>query len=214
MFRKIEALFHKSIGRPGAKAVFSLAILIIVLGASPLFCADQIVLVQTGNKDAALWTGFKKYLAGKGYAVSIHEAADTMEKQVETANRINKEKGRFMLVMEMLPSPGGTDVFVAVSNAKKGRGRILEIEEITGSHIAQSEELAALIASRFQKKVKAIPLFALLGIDMPGVFLRLSVQKDRALEAFDMLHDGMANYLKRGIKDERERKSVRRNPPP
>jgi len=213
LFRQVKTLFYGRYPWTGTRAVSCCIFLVLVLCASVLFAADNIVLVHAGTRDAALWNGFKKYLTNKGYVISSYEAADTMEKQVETANRINREKAKFMLVLELVPSDAA-DAFVAVSDAKKGKGMILEVDEVPGSQIGRSEELATSIAAQFQKKVKAIALFALLGIDMPGVFLRLDVPKDRPVEAFNKLHDGILNYMKRGIKDERERKGERRNTPP
>ena len=214
MSRQIKALFIERIKRAGlCPAVVFLVAAIIASCAAPLFAAERIILVQAGTGNAALWNGFKKYLAGKGYTVSAYEAATTMEKQVETANRINRERAGFMLVLEMLPSEK-IDVLVAVSDAKKGKGMILNIEEVPGLHIDSSKELATSIADQFQEKLRVLPLFTFLGIDMPGVFLRLGIPKDKTAEAFGKVNAGMAKYLKRGIKDERERKSERRDTQP
>jgi len=117
-----------------------------------------------------------------------------------------------MLAVELVPSDR-TDAFIAVSSAKKGKGLILNVDEVPGSHAARSGELASSIASAFQRKVKAIPLFMFLGVDMPGVFVRLEVEKTRPAGAFGRLHEGLLNYMKRG-KDERERKGERRDPAP
>lgn len=214
MSRQTMALFIGRIKRAGlCPAVVFLVAAIIVSCAAPVSAADRIILVRAGATDTALWNGFNKYLAGKGYAVSAYEAANTMEKQVETANRINREKAGFMLVLEMLPSEK-TDAFVAISDSKKGKGMILNIEEVPALHIDSSRELATSIADQFQEKSKALPLFMLLGIDMPGVFMRLDIPKDKTTEVFDKINTGMAKYLKRGTRNERERKSERRDTQP
>lgn len=178
----------------------------------PLCAAEHIVLSRAGAGSDAMWNDFRKYLTDKGFTMSIHETPASMEKQVETANRVNKEKALFMLAVELVPSDR-TDAFIAVSSAKKGKGLILNVDEVPGSHAARSGELASSIASAFQRKVKAIPLFMFLGVDMPGVFVRLEVEKTRPAGAFGRLHEGLLNYMKRG-KDERERKGERRDPAP
>lgn len=160
-----------------------------------------------------MWNGLKKYLTNKGFVLSVYDFPGTMEKQVETANRMNKEKALFMLAVELVPSERA-DAFVAISDARKGKGLILNADEVPGSHIARSQELGSFIAAGFQKKVKPVPLFMLFGIDMPGAFVRLEVPKDKPADAFDRLHEGMQNYMKRGSKDERELKSERRNTSP
>jgi hypothetical protein len=189
-----------------------LAGLFLLAAVQPLCAAEHIILSRAGTGDDAMWNSFRKYLAGKGFTMSVYNTPDSMEKQVETANRVNKEKAIFMLSVELVPSDG-TDAFIAVSNAKKGKGLILNVDEVPGSHASRSGELASSIAAAFQRKVKAIPLFMFLGIDMPGALVRLEVEKTRPGDAFDKLHEGLLNYMKRG-KDERERQGERRNTSP
>lgn len=189
-----------------------LAGLFLLAAVQPLCAAEHIILSRAGTGDDAMWNSFRKYLAGKGFTISVYNTPDSMEKQVETANRVNKEKAIFMLSVELVPSDG-TDAFIAVSNAKKGKGLILNVDEVPGSHASRSGDLASSIAAAFQRKVKAIPLFMFLGIDMPGAFVRLEVEKTKPADAFDKLHEGLLNYMKRG-KDERERQGERRNTSP
>ena len=114
-----------------------------------------------------------------------------------------------MLVLEIVPSDRA-DAFIAVSDAKKAAGLILSADEVPGAHGARSEELGSSIAERFQKKVKPMPLFVFLGIDMPAVFVRLDVSGEEGpAEAFAKLYDGMLNYTERGNKDERQFKGER-----
>ena len=197
---------------PTGGLVLCLVGLLLLAAVQPLCAAEHIVLSRVGAGSDAMWNDFRKYLTDKGFTMSIHETPASMEKQVETANRVNKEKALFMLAVELVPSDR-TDAFIAVSSAKKGKGLILNVDEVPGSHAARSGELASSIASAFQRKVKAIPLFMFLGVDMPGVFVRLEVEKTRPAGAFGRLHEGLLNYMKRG-KDERERKGERRDPAP
>ena len=190
----------------------SIASLLFLFAISiPAFAADRIVLCRAGQTDDAMWNSAKKYFAGKGFSVAAYDQARSIEKQIESANKINKEKALFMLVLEIATSDQ-LDAFVAITDAKKVKGLILNADEVPGTHAARSETLGSSIAARFQKKVKPAPLFMFLGIDLPAVFVRINVPKDRSAEAFDKLYDGMLNFTKRGNKDEREFKGERRDP--
>jgi len=189
-----------------------LAGLFLLAVVHPLSATEHIVLYRAGATDDAMWKDFRKYLAGKGFTMGVHDAPVSMEKQIETANRVNKEKALFMLAVELVSSDR-TDAFIAVSNARKGKGLILNVDEVPGSHADRSGELASFIAAAFQRKVRAIPLFMFLGMDMPCVFVRLEMEKTRPADAFGRLHEGLLNYMKRG-RDERERQGERRDSAP
>jgi hypothetical protein len=171
-----------------------------------LHARDNIVFCQTGDRDPALWSGLKKYFTGKGYGVSMYESSDTIEKQILNANKISKEKADIFLVVELVPSDK-EGIFVAISKTKKGKGSILEIDEVPAVHSTDSEELALSIAAPFSAKIKRLPLFVFLGIDMPGVFLKIDCPKDKSGDVFNKLNEGLQKYLNRGIKDENERKN-------
>jgi hypothetical protein len=158
-----------------------------------------------GDRDPALWSVLKKYFTGKGYGVSIYEGADNIEKQIQNANKINKEKAAVFLAVELVPSEK-EGIFVAISKAKKGKGSILEIDEVPAAHSGDSEELALSLAAPFGVKIKRLPLFALLGVDVPGAFLKIDCPKDRLGEIFNKLNEGLQKYLNRGVQDENERK--------
>lgn len=193
------------------KILLIASILLPMLSPVPVFAAERIVLCRAGQTDDTLWNNAKRYFAEKGFSLGTYDSPRSIEKQIETANKINKEKARFMLVLEIVASDR-PDAFVVITDAKKAKGLILNADEVPGIHAARSEELGSSIAARFQKKVKPAPLFMFLGIDMPAVFVRLNVSRDGSTEAFDRLYDGMANFTKRGNKDEREFKAERRDP--
>lgn len=184
------------------------SILLSLLPSVPVFSADRIILCRAGQTDDTLWSDAKKYFAGKGFILGTYDSPRSIEKQIDTANKINRENARFMLVLEIVPSDR-TDAFIAVSDAKKAAGLILSADEVPGAHRARSEELGASIAAPFQKNVKPVPLFVFLGIDMPAAFVRLDVSKEGPAEAFAKLYDGMLNYTKRGNQDERQFKGER-----
>lgn len=179
----------------------------------PFFSAhgrDNIVFYQVGERDPALWKGLKRHFANKGYGVSIYEGANTLEKQIQNANKINKEKATLLLAIELLPSEK-EDIFVAISNAKKGKGSLLEIDEVPATRGTDSEDLATFIATAFTKKVKRLPFFVFLGVDLPQVFLKISCPTDQTGVVFDKLSSGIQNYIKRGATNENDRKDERFN---
>lgn len=169
---------------------------------------ENIILYQVGERDPALWSILKKHFVNKGYGVSIYEGSSTLEKQIQNANKINKEKAALLLALELIPAEK-EDIFVAISNAKKGKGTILEIDEVPAARGTDSEDLAAFIAAPFTKKVKRLPLFVFLGIDLPQVFLRINCPINQPGAIFDKLNNGIQNYLKRGVTNENDRKGER-----
>jgi hypothetical protein len=187
------------------RAVLLVCIFVLVPFFS-LHARDNIVFCQMGDRNPALWSGLKSYFTGKGYGVSIYEGADSIEKQIQNANKISKEKAAIFLAIELVPSEK-EGIFVAISKTKKGKGSILEIDEVPAAHGTDSEELALSIAAPFGAKIKRLPLFVFLGIDMPGAFLTIDCPKDRTGEIFNKLNEGLQKYLNRSVKDESERKN-------
>ena len=180
-------------------------ILVLIFVFVPVFCShggEHIVLYRLGVKDPIAWDQLKRYLGAKGYRVSIYDGADNIEKHVEIVNRINKLKAAAFFAMDF--SVGETNqAMVAITIAKRGKGNILAIEEIPAVYANESRELASSLASVFDKGIKEFPLFPLLGVDMPGVFLKISYTHEKTLDVFNKLHEGMQRYFKRGMKDER-----------
>lgn len=190
------------------KQILLLLCIFLLLPFFSVHGRENIIFYQVGERDPALWSGLKRYFSNKGYGVSTYEGANTLEKLIQNANKINKEKAALLLALELVPSEK-EDIFVAISNAKKGKGAILEIDEVPATHGTESEDLATFIAAPFTKKVKRLPLFVFLGIDLPQVFLRINCPADQSGITFDKLHNGIQNYLKRGATNENDRKGER-----
>jgi hypothetical protein len=183
-----------------------LACVFLLIPFFSLHARDNIIFYQMGDRNPVLWSMLKTYFTGKGYGVSIYEGADSLEKQIQNANKIDKEKAAIFLAIELVPSEKGS-IFVAISKTKRAKGNILEIDEVPAAHSKDSEELALSIAAPFGIKIKRLPLFAFLGIDMPGAFLKIDCPKDKTGEIFNKLNEGLQKYLNRGVKDEDERKN-------
>jgi hypothetical protein len=91
-----------------------------------------------------------------------------------------------------------TDVFVAVTDAKRGTGRFRTIEEVAGQHTGNSMILAKEVATSFGKNVKELSLFPLLGIDVPGIFIRIECKNEQLNEILNKLHESIQKFIKRG----------------
>ncbi len=180
---------------------YFLLIVICILSFSYSYADEHFVIYRMGEKDQAAWNMFRKYFSAKGYDMSYYDGADSIDKHIENANKINRSNGTVFLAIDLVF--GGTNnILVAATNARRGKGNIPDIDEVPAIHINNSMELATMIAAPFNKKIKKMPLFMVLGIDMPGIFLRLESPRDKAGEIFDRLHEGLQKYVKRG-KNER-----------
>jgi hypothetical protein len=169
---------------------------------APFFCSyggEHVVLYQVGEKDQAVSTMLKRLLAGNGYRVSVFEGTDSIEKHVELANKINKLRASLFLALDFSFS-GQENVLVAITDAKKKSEQVLAVEDVPAIYEADSREFAARLADLFNKKVVELPLFPLLGIDMPGVFLRVECQKEKLNEVLGKISDSIQKYFGRGKK--------------
>ena len=168
----------------------------------PLFCsygAQHIVLYHVGERDEEALALLKKHLMGKGFTVSSCEGRDSIEKHVELANKINRLRASLFIAVEF--TFGSKEkVMIAVSNARKGEGQFLAIEEVPALYVNSSREFATLAALPFQKKVLDLPLFPLLGINMPGIFMRIECPRDQAGEVLNKVSDSVQKYFSKGMK--------------
>lgn len=187
------------------KVTTRIVLFVLVCLFFPVFCShggEHIVLYRLGMKDPVAWEQLRKYLGTKGYKASMYDGTDNIETHVENVNKINKLKASAFIAMDFGVGEKN-QIIVAITTPKKGKGNILAIEEMPALYANESRELASSLASVFNKGVKEFPLFPLLGVDMPGVFLKITYTPDKTTEMLDKLHEGMKRYFKRGTKDER-----------
>jgi hypothetical protein len=178
------------------------ATLVLLLLLSHVCAGEQIAFIRMGDKDPAVWNSVKRYMSGMGYGITFYDGAMNLDGQVETANRINRSGAALTIALDLTIGEKET-VFVGISSAKKGKGSILALDEVPAVHEALSREAAGQVASVMGVKVREIPLFPLLGLDMPAFFLRLGCPKAAVEERFDALHRGLESYYKRGVKNEK-----------
>ena len=172
----------------------------------PFFCsygAQHVVLYQVGERDPAAMSMMRRHFAAKGFVVSVFDGTDSIEKQVELANRINRLRASVFIAIDFSFAGEETEeavVTVAVTDVKRKSDRVLAIEDVPGAHAASSKEFAALVAGAFNRKVLELPLFPLVGIDMPGIFLRIECSKDEAGEILEKLSESMQKFFGKGKK--------------
>jgi hypothetical protein len=186
-------------GLKAALATLSFAVFLLL----PFFYsygAQHIVLYHVGERDQEAQALLKKHIAAKGFIVSAYDGAVTVEKQVELANRINRLRANLFIAVEITFGEEES-VTVAVSNAKREEGQqLLAIEEVPALYTGLSREFARLVSERFEAKVFDLPLFPLLGIDMPGVFMRIVCPREQANDILSGLTDSMQKYFSKGTK--------------
>ncbi len=166
------------------------------------FAGENIVLYRSGEKDQTSWNLMKNYFDRKGYDTGIYEKPESFEEHLKNVNSINRTKASFMLVIDFRMG-AENNLFIAVTDSKKVKGNFLAIEEIPGKHAVRSMEYAKCVASSYGKKVKELPLFPLLGVDVPGVFLRMECTKDGAMGTLNILTECLQKYFTRGAKNEK-----------
>jgi len=176
-------------------------ILCIIIPVFMCYGEDRIVIYRVGEKDQMAWTTFRKDFQNKGYKLYTFEGTEILEKHLENINKINKIRDGIFIALD-ITTGDKNHVFIAITEARKGQGNILTIEEVPAVHLKASQELATSIASSFHKKVKQMPLFPLIGVDMPGCFIHMESTKENLKEMVDTLHNGIQKYFRRGAKDE------------
>jgi hypothetical protein len=201
-------------------------LVILLLAVQHCFGADSFAVYQVGAKEQQSWSLVRDFFKEKGYDVVFQQGETTLEKHLEKAARINRGTAKFLLALEFV-SGDDASVLVAMTDRKGAEGgspsaepgappaprtgnglttfapgaqvgnRFLAIDELPGKYAADSGRLADAVAGSFNTKVKHMPLFPLLGVDMPGIFLRIECRQDKAGEMLGLLHGSIQNYLRR-----------------
>jgi hypothetical protein len=179
---------------PGALLILCAFMMLLL----PVPCAhaagNSIVLCRIGDSAPQAWSLLRQHFEGKGYQVTFYQGEATIEGHVEKVNGINRGSGRIFLAVELIPA-AHTQVMVAMTDAKKGEGRFLTIDQIPERFAGESEKLAGSIAAPFKVKVKHLPLFPLLGVNMPGVFVRMQFKEVEFEDGVNKLYSGIERYF-------------------
>ncbi len=188
-------------GRNRWGGIFLLS-LFLLLSSVPVRAGDAVVFYRVGERDVVAWNLLRKYMEGKGYEVTMYEGAQTIEKQMEAVNRINRVRAGLCVALDAAIS-GEESCFVGVTRSRRPKGSVLSAEEVGFLHADQSRKCARAVAGMFNRKVVEFPIFPLLGVDMPAIYLRLRFPQEKATEVLDKVHGGLQKYFSRGSQDEK-----------
>jgi hypothetical protein len=174
---------------------FLLAVLVLSFCVSYVHAAgNSIILCRIGDATPQAWTTLRQYFEDKGYQVTFYQGEATVERHVEKVSGLNRGPGAIFLAVELVPA-SRPRVMVAVTDARKGEGRFLTIDQVPDRFARESEKLAAFVAAPFKVKVKRLPLFPLLGINMPGVFVRMQFKEGEVEDGAKKLYAGVDRYF-------------------
>ncbi|MCS7280026.1 MAG: hypothetical protein NZ583_00135 [Desulfobacterota bacterium] len=135
-------------------------------------------------------------LKKSGIEFSFYQGKRDLEEHLRLISEINeKRKGVFCAID--LRKKEVSSILVAVSNARKQDGRFLRIHEIPAIHIGLSLKIAEHVASSYGKNVIRLPLFPLLGVDMPGLFFRFYGPELKAAHVLNPLIEAVKKYSPR-----------------
>ena len=184
-----------------------LGILVAVMIASSCYAEDSLVFYNTGKRDPAAWGVLREYFSSKNYALSFYQGDGVIEHHLEKANRINAIKPGAFVSIEFLFGEEKHVMVIMTDSGKigqpngrtepEGRRLLWAVEELPAKHEAQSKRLADLVAAQFQAPVKRMPLFPLVGVDMPGIFVSIQCPKEEARSVLAMLHAALQKYYRR-----------------
>ncbi len=183
--------------------------------------AESLVLYGISGTDPRYLALTRDFLKERGYDVFVQLGELSLDKHLEKIFRVNRSNAKFMLAMEFAQAEN-TSVMVAMTDWKEKQPgasrernapfpspgpvegqRFMGMEELQGKHAALSAKLAQAVAASFQVNVKHVPLFPLLGADLPAIFLRVECKQEALGEVLRLLHTGVQNFLRRDTSNER-----------
>lgn len=155
--------------------------------------AQHIFLYMVGTPNNDIRQTFLKVLKKHGMDFTLHTGTKNLEEHLRLVSEINtRKKGLFIAVdLNKREKPGP---FVAVFKPKKPDGKLLRIDEIPYVHIDLSTKIAEHIASSFGIRVVKLPLFPLLGVDMPALYLRLRENKEEMELVTKLVKEAIRKY--------------------
>lgn len=158
-------------------------------------------MYRFGTPDPVIWDQVRRHLVSKGFKTSVYDGAGTLDKHIENVNRINRLRASLLLAMDFRLGEK-TQYLVAVTTGRRGMGNILAIDEVPSLYVNLSKELANILAGAYERKVTEFPLFPLLGVDMPGVYLNIECTPGQTSQVLEKLSDSLQKYFRKGKSDE------------
>lgn len=185
----------------------ALVVVLIIACAIPCYGGNNLIFYQLGRDDDAAKV-LKGYFEGKGYGVTIYPGESTLEKHVEKVNSINRQAQAVFIAARFLKGEKER-VLVASTPGKRlpggeeGQDLFVSAQDVPVRLAAESKRLADAIALSLQTRPVSMPLFPLLGVDMPGIFLLIEYRPERLKEMFAALEEGLQKYFRRDRKNEK-----------
>ncbi len=183
--------------------------LFLFLFSSFALASNHIIIYGTTEKFGEI-IQLKRYLEKNRLKVSLYTKVDQLDRHMENLNRMNNSNASFLIGLNMEVGEK-EEFFIAVPDTKglsqTPQGRFYFLEEVPGIYEKENEELAMAIASPFNARIKTLPLFYAVGLNMPCIFISMTVKKENVNFAFERLYSGIQSYLTRGEGNERQRKT-------
>jgi hypothetical protein len=183
------------------KLLFALQVLavlfLVILSTSVQAAGPTIALYRVGNSVQDIGSSVTRALETKGFSVMLIQGETTVERHVEKINIVNRSPAKIFLAFQFVPSEKIRRITVVKTLSKKGNGNFLMINEVPGKFADESNRLAYAIADSFAVKVKQMPLFPLLGVNMPGLFLRLEAKESDLTDFATKLSASLEKFTKK-----------------
>ena len=189
-----------------APTIINTLLIILFLFSSFAFASGHIIIYETKERTSEI-NKLKRYLEIKKIKVSLYNKTDQIDKHIENLNKINNSKASLLIAIN-IDIKEREYLFIAIPDIKglspKSQGRFKFLEDIPATYEKDNEELAMTIASPFNAKIKTLPLFYAIGLDMPCIFINMTIKKENENFFFEKLYSGIQSYLTRGEKNERQ----------
>jgi len=152
---------------------------LVLFSPLSLHASDCVVLYSLGGEREALQS-LRKGLQVDGIEVRVVQAQRDIGLHLKQAESINEEG--CLLFIAFYAEKGVRDsIFVGIPKAVGvSRGMLLAPDDMPYLYLKESERIALSIPSAH---VRRIPLFPLLGIKAPGVFLYVRYRSTEVLES-------------------------------
>jgi hypothetical protein len=175
---------------------FLLALMVVSswIGVTHAAGSNNVVLYRMGEGGQEALSLLKQQLESRGYGVVVYQGEAVVEKHIEKVNRINRGPGNIFIALQMAMGEN-SNVLVAAPDAKKGEGRFLKIDEVPGRFAEESETLALAASTALNTKVKHLPLFPLLGVNMPGMMVKIDYKETEMQDVVNKLCSAVEKYL-------------------
>lgn len=162
-------------------------LLLILFLPSFSFC-QTVYLYRIGEGDQGLWNTLFSCMRKEKIDFRVYRFRPSLHEHLRCANDVNTQGKGLFLALELSHNPE-SKIFVGIFSPRKGSGRFLKIDEVPSLHYQSSICVAEKVAKRYGTRVAKLPLFPLLGIDMPGIFISAKCSKEKIADLAHVIID-------------------------